>query len=73
MLANGVSTPLIGDALQRDLDAYERNHSTAARVRQRAGDYSPTFGFLGVVLGLILATGHMLEPSQLGQGICVGG
>jgi chemotaxis protein MotA len=69
LLANGVSTAVLEDALQRELDAYERNHMAAARIWQQAGGYAPTFGILGAVLGLIQVTGHMLEPSQLGQGI----
>lgn len=71
LLANGVSTAVLDDALQRELDAYERNHVAAARIWQQAGGYAPTFGILGAVLGLIQVTGHMLEPAQLGQGIAV--
>lgn len=71
LLANGVSTAVLEDALQRELDAYERNRLAAARIWQQAGGYSPTFGILGAVLGLIQVTGHMLEPSELGQGISV--
>lgn len=71
LLANGVSTAVLEDALQRELDAYERNRLAAARIWQQAGGYSPTFGILGAVLGLIQVTSHMLEPSQLGQGISV--
>jgi chemotaxis protein MotA len=69
LLANGVSTAVLEDALQRELDAYERNHMAAARIWQQAGGYAPTFGILGAVLGLIHVTGHILEPAQLGQGI----
>jgi chemotaxis protein MotA len=71
LLANGVSTAVLEDALQREMDAYERNHMAAARIWQQAGGYAPTFGILGAVLGLIQVTGHILEPSQLGQGIAV--
>jgi chemotaxis protein MotA len=71
LLANGVSTPVLEDALQRELDAYERNHMAAARIWQQAGGYAPTFGILGAVLGLIQVTSHMLEPAELGAGIAV--
>jgi hypothetical protein len=53
LLANGVSTAVLEAALQRELDAYARNHMAAARVWQQAGGYAPTFGILGSVLGLI--------------------
>jgi chemotaxis protein MotA len=71
LLANGVSTNVLEDALQRELDAYERNHMAAARIWQQAGGYAPTFGILGAVLGLIQVTSHILEPEQLGRGVAV--
>lgn len=71
LLANGVSTAVLEDSLQRELDAYERTHMAAARIWQQAGGYAPTFGILGAVLGLIQVTGHILEPAQLGQGIAI--
>lgn len=71
LLANGVTTAVLEDALQRELDAYERNHMAAARIWLQAGGYAPTFGILGAVLGLIQVTGHILEPAQLGQGIAL--
>ncbi|KER73968.1 flagellar motor protein MotA [Burkholderia cepacia] len=71
LLANGVSTAVLEDALQRELDAYERSRLAAARVWQQAGGYAPTFGILGSVLGLVQVTSHILEPAQLGPGIAV--
>jgi chemotaxis protein MotA len=71
LLADGVSTAVLEDALQRELDAYERNHLAAARIWQQAGGYAPTFGIVGAVLGLIQITHHILEPSLLGRGIAV--
>jgi len=71
LIANGVPTAVIEDALQRELDAYERNQMAAARIWLQAGGYAPTFGILGAVLGLVQVTGHLLEPAQLGQGVAV--
>ncbi|AIO39540.1 flagellar motor protein [Burkholderia sp. AU19243] len=71
LLANGVPTAVLEDALHRDLDAYERSRLAAARVWQQAGGYAPTFGILGSVLGLVQVTSHILEPAQLGPGIAV--
>lgn len=71
LLANGVSTAVLEDALQRELDAYERSRLAAARVWQQAGGYAPTFGILGSVLGLVQVTSRILEPAQLGPGIAV--
>jgi chemotaxis protein MotA len=71
LLASGVSTAVLEDALNRELEAFGRTHMAAARVWQQAGGYAPTFGILGSVLGLIQVTAHLVEPSQLGQGIAV--
>lgn len=71
LLANGVSSAVLEDALQRELDAYERSRLAAARVWHQAGGYAPTFGILGSVLGLVQVTSHILEPAQLGPGTAV--
>ena len=71
LLANGVTTAVLEDALNRELEAYGRSRMAAARLWQQAGGYAPTFGILGSVLGLIQVTGHLVEPSRLGQGIAV--
>lgn len=71
LLANGVTTAVLEDALNRELEAYGRARMAAARLWQQAGGYAPTFGILGSVLGLIQVTGHLVEPSKLGQGIAV--
>jgi chemotaxis protein MotA len=71
LLANGVPTAVIDDALRRELDAYERNQTAAAKIWLQAGGYSPTFGILGAVLGLIQTTSHISEPVELGKGIAI--
>jgi chemotaxis protein MotA len=71
LLANGVTTAVLEDALNRELEAYGRTRMAAARLWQQAGGYAPTFGILGSVLGLIQVTGHLVDPSKLGQGIAV--
>ncbi len=71
LLANGVPEPVINDALRRELDAYERNQVAAAKIWQQAGGYSPTFGIVGAVLGLIHITGNISNPSELGKGISI--
>jgi chemotaxis protein MotA len=71
LLASGVPSVVIDDALNRELEAYERNQIAAAKIWLQAGGYSPTFGIVGAVLGLIQITSHIAEPTKLGQGIAV--
>ena len=47
LLANGVSTAVLEDALQRELDAYERSRLAAARVWQQAGGMRRRSAFSG--------------------------
>ncbi|WP_179401480.1 flagellar motor protein [Burkholderia guangdongensis] len=69
LLADGVPTEVLKDALQRELEAIERNRMSAARIWLQAGGYAPTFGIVGAVIGLIQVTGHILDPERLGSGI----
>jgi chemotaxis protein MotA len=58
-------------ALELDIDAYEDQARAAAKVWESAGGYSPTFGILGAVLGLIHVMENLTDPSKLGAGIAV--
>lgn len=71
LLADGVPTLVIEDALVRELEAYERNQMAAAKIWQQAGAYAPTFGILGAVIGLIHVTANISEPVALGKGIAI--
>ena len=71
MVVDGAEPEMVLQAMQLDIDAYEEQARAAARIWESAGGYSPTFGILGAVLGLIHVMENLSDPSKLGAGIAV--
>ncbi|MBX9869294.1 MAG: flagellar motor protein [Burkholderiaceae bacterium] len=71
MVVDGAEPETIRRALELDIDAYEDQARAAAKIWDAAGGYSPTFGILGAVLGLIHVMENLTDPSKLGAGIAV--
>ncbi len=47
----------------------EHADTTAAKVFEGMGVYSPTLGIIGAVLGLMAVMQNLADPSKLGHGI----
>jgi chemotaxis protein MotA len=71
MVVDGAEPDTVRRALELDIDAYEDQARAAAKIWESAGGYSPTFGILGAVLGLIHVMENLTDPSKLGAGIAV--
>ncbi|QLI80728.1 flagellar motor protein [Chitinibacter fontanus] len=71
MVVDGAEPETVRRALELDIDAYEDQARAAAKIWESAGGYSPTFGILGAVLGLIHVMENLTDPSKLGAGIAV--
>lgn len=71
LLVDGAEPERLREALDVDIDTFERELKMAARIWESAGGYSPTIGILGAVLGLIHVMENLSDPSKLGAGIAV--
>ncbi len=71
MVVDGAEPEVVRRAMELDIDSYEDHARAAARIWEAAGGYSPTFGILGAVLGLIHVMENLTDPSKLGAGIAV--
>ena len=71
MVVDGAEPDTIRRAMELDIDAFEDQARAAAKIWDAAGGYSPTFGILGAVLGLIHVMENLTDPSKLGAGIAV--
>ncbi len=71
LLVDGAEPDTVRNAMLLDVDGYEEQARAAAKVWESAGGYSPTFGILGAVLGLIHVMENLSDPSKLGAGIAV--
>ena len=70
MLALDITNPqLLHDILTTEINLDEEQSLITARVFEATGGFTPTFGIIGAVLGLVQVMGNLQDPTKLGHGI----
>jgi chemotaxis protein MotA len=69
LVVDGSEPEAISSAMYVDLNMREHADTTAAKVFEGMGVYSPTLGIIGAVLGLMAVLQNLADPSKLGHGI----
>lgn len=70
LLVLDISNPqLLYEILNTEISLDEEQELINSRVFEALGGYSPTFGIVGAVLGLIQVMAHLQDLSKLGMGI----
>lgn len=70
-VADGADPSLVQGMMENQITQFEEHFTKASKVYESAGAYSPTFGIIGAVLGLIQVMQNLSDPSKLGAGIAV--
>ena len=70
-VADGADPSLVQGMMENQIGQLEEQFTRASKVFEAAGAYSPTFGIIGAVLGLIQVMQNLSDPSKLGAGIAV--
>jgi chemotaxis protein MotA len=71
LAVDGVDPALLRDLLTTETRARETTDDEPVRIFEAAAGYSPTFGILGAVLGLIHVMRSLATPGALGEGVAV--
>ena len=69
LVVDGNEPEAISSAMYVDLNMREHADTTAAKVFEGMGVYSPTLGIIGAVLGLMAVLQNLADPTKLGHGI----
>jgi chemotaxis protein MotA len=69
MTVDGVDSDTLRDSLVTDIKAMRERHKVAAGWWTQAGVFSPTFGIIGAVVGLMAVLSKLDDPEKLGYGI----
>ena len=69
LVVDGSEPDEIRSVMEVEISAREHADTTAARVFEGMGVYSPTLGIIGAVLGLMAVMQNLADPSKLGTGI----
>lgn len=71
LVIDGVEGEVIREILDREIYLQEQECKAGAEIFEAGGGYSPTFGIIGTVLGLISVLGNLSEPDKLGGHIAI--
>lgn len=70
-VSDGADPSLVQGMMENQITQLEEKVSKGAKVWESGGGYSPTFGIIGAVMGLIQVMQNLSDPSKLGAGIAV--
>ncbi|MFA6989017.1 MAG: flagellar motor protein [Candidatus Gastranaerophilaceae bacterium] len=70
-VSDGADPTLVRELMETKLGQMEAQAMKSFKVWEAAGGYSPTFGIIGAVMGLIQVMQNLSDPSKLGAGIAV--
>ena len=71
MAVDGTRPEVMEDILRTEIDAIATRHREGKALFDCMGRFSPAFGMIGTLLGLVMMLGDMNDPSQIGAGMAV--
>ncbi len=66
LIADGSSNDVIRDALTTEIESLKMRHFIVQDVFKKMGTYSPAFGMLGTLIGLVQMLSKLQDPSNIG-------
>jgi chemotaxis protein MotA len=71
LLVDGLDADQVRELIEIDIAAVDERHQFGIGFFRTLGSYSPTFGMLGTVIGLINMLQNLSDPAQLGIGMAL--
>jgi chemotaxis protein MotA len=71
LLVDGADEEVVRETLEIEIAATDERHRNAIGFFKTLASYSPTFGMVGTVIGLINMLGNLSDPEQLGRGMAM--
>jgi chemotaxis protein MotA len=71
MAVDGTRPEVMEDILRTELDAVATRHRDGKALMDCMGRFSPAFGMIGTLMGLVIMLGDMSDPSKIGAGMAV--
>lgn len=66
---DGGDPEMVREVMETEVHAMRDRHKVGAEIMTSLGIFSPTFGIIGAVIGLIATLSNLDDPSKLGYGI----
>lgn len=71
MVIDGVDPEEINEMLQNEIDVYEENKRISISMLDAVAGYTPAFGMIGTITGLVMVLQDMQSPEQMTSAIGV--
>jgi chemotaxis protein MotA len=71
LIADGSSEEVIRQSLRTEIESLKMRHYIVQDVFRKMGTYSPAFGMLGTLIGLIQMLTRLQDPSSVGPAMAV--
>jgi chemotaxis protein MotA len=69
MIIDGLEPDTVEEILEIEIETMQARHMKGIDMFAKMGGYSPTFGVLGTVMGLVSVLSNLADPSGLGESI----
>jgi chemotaxis protein MotA len=69
MVIDGLEPDTVEEILDIEIESMQARHAKGVDMFAKMGGYSPTFGVLGTVMGLVSVLSNLADPSGLGESI----
>ena len=71
MAIDGVDRDVIQAVMQAELESIDMRHAEGKAALESMARFSPAFGMMGTVIGLVIMLGRMDDPARIGPGMAV--
>jgi len=71
LAVDGIEPEVITDILNAEITAIEERHYKGRVLLEKAGEYAPSWGMIGTLVGLILMLNQLSDPATLGPAMAV--
>lgn len=71
LMASGLDSEMINAKLEDDISRSHQRHMRLAQLFNSAGTYSPIFGLLGTLIGVVTVLRNISDPSQMGTSMAL--
>ncbi|OMP67436.1 flagellar motor protein MotP [Domibacillus epiphyticus] len=71
MAIDGVEQEELVEIMNSEIDVLEERHRKGRLIVEKAGEYAPSWGMIGTLIGLVLMLKNLNDPSLLGPNMAI--
>ncbi len=68
---DGIEPEVINDIMNAEITAMEERHGKGRSIIEKAGEYAPSWGMIGTLIGLVLMLNNLTSPETIGPSMAV--